>query len=174
MAGRDDTAIANSVAAVVQALMQANNNLAGQNQNHEHNDEERRLDRFMRHNPPVFKGRYDPDGAYAWLQGVEKIFRAMATSDVQKVRLATHMLSEEDESWWLNTCQRLMATGVVISWDVFRDAFLEKYFPEDVKCKKGCEFLELKQGNMSVADYAAKFEELSRFCPRYLAGGSDA
>src|SRR4030043_2395549 len=127
----------------------------------------------MRHNPTVFKGRYDPDGAYAWLHGVDKIFRAMATTDVQKVRLATHMLSEEAESWGLNTCQRLMATGVVISWVVFKDAFLEKYFPEDVKCKKEIEFLELKQGNMSVADYAAKFEELSRFCHGYLVGGSD-
>src|SRR4030065_2955458 len=133
MAGRDDAAIANAMAAVAQALMQANNNLAGQNQNHDHNDEERRLDIFMRHNPHVFKGRYDPDGAYAWLQGVEKIFRAMATNDVQKVRLATHMLSEEAEFWWLNTCQRLMATGVGISWTVFRDAFLEKYFPKDGK-----------------------------------------
>ena len=115
MAGRDDAAIANAMGVVAQALMQANNNQAAQNQNHDHNDEERRLDRFMRHNPPVFKGRYDPDGAYAWLQGVEKIFRAMATTDVQKVRLATHMLSEEAGVWWLNTCQRLMATGVVIS-----------------------------------------------------------
>ena len=126
MVGRDDTAIANAMAAVAQALMQANNNQAAQNQNHDHNDEERRLDKFMRHSPFLFKSRYDPDGAYAWLQGVEKIFRAMATTDVQKVRLATHMLSEEAESWWLNTCQRLMATGVVISWAVFRDAFLEK------------------------------------------------
>lgn len=29
------------------------------------------------------------------------------------------------------------------------------------------EFLEIKKGNMTVADYAAKFEELSRFCPHY-------
>ena len=27
------------------------------------------------------------------------------------------------------------------------------------------EFLNLKQGSSSVAEYAAKFEELSRFCP---------
>ena len=40
MVGRDDTAIANAMAAVAQALMQANNNQAAQNQNHDHNDEE--------------------------------------------------------------------------------------------------------------------------------------
>jgi hypothetical protein len=33
--------------------------------------EERRLDRFMRNHPPTFKGRYDPNGAQTWLQGVD-------------------------------------------------------------------------------------------------------
>jgi len=32
-----------------------------------------------------------------WLQGIEKIFRAMAITNEQKVRLATHMLAEEAE-----------------------------------------------------------------------------
>ncbi|XP_050896160.1 uncharacterized protein LOC127102881 [Lathyrus oleraceus] len=48
-----------------------------------------------------------------------------------------------------------------------RGAFLEKYCSADVHSKKEVEFLELKQGNMTVADYAVKFEELSRFCPHY-------
>lgn len=37
--------------------------------------------------------------------------------------------------------------------------------------KKEMEFLGLKQGNMTVVDYAAKFEELSRFYPYYNAVG---
>ena len=44
---------------------------------------------------------------------------------------------------------------------------MEKYFPEDVRNKKEMEFLELKQGNMTVAEYAAKFEELVRYFPHY-------
>ncbi|XP_073222363.1 uncharacterized protein [Cicer arietinum] len=39
--------------------------------------------------------------------------------------------------------------------------FLIKYFPEDIRNRKEMEFVKLKQGNMSVAEYAAKFEELS-------------
>ena len=45
--------------------------------------------------------------------------------------------------------------------------FLEKYFPEDVRNKKEMEFLELKQGNMTVAEYATKFKELVRYFPHY-------
>lgn len=32
---------------------------------------------------------------------------------------------------------------------------------------KEIEFLELNQGNSTVAKYAAKFEELVKFCPHY-------
>lgn len=44
---------------------------------------------------------------------------------------------------------------------------MAKYFPSNVRNMKEIEFLELKQRNMTVADYAAKFEELSRFFPYY-------
>ena len=52
-----------------------------------------------------------------------------------------------------------------MTWDVFDRVFLEKYFPEDVRNKKEMEFLELKQGNMIVVEYVAKFEELVRYFP---------
>ncbi|MCI84713.1 pol polyprotein, partial [Trifolium medium] len=50
------------------------------------------------------------------------------------------------------------ADGVAIVWEIFKREFLRKYFPADVKNKKVVEFMELKQGNMSVAEYSAKFE----------------
>ncbi|MCI81513.1 gag polyprotein-related, partial [Trifolium medium] len=37
----------------------------------------------------------------------------------------------------------------------------------DVRNRKVVEFLELKQGNMTVAEYATKFESLSAFSPYY-------
>ena len=52
-----------------------------------------------------------------------------------------------------------------MTWDVFKRVFLEKYIPEEVRNKKEMEFLELKQGSMTVAEYIAKFEELVRYFP---------
>lgn len=52
-----------------------------------------------------------------------------------------------------------------ITWNNFKNEFLDKYFPPYVYSRKEIEILELKQGNMNVVDYAAKFEELSIFCP---------
>lgn len=52
---------------------------------------------------------------------------------------------------------------------MFRREFLSRYSPEDVRGKKEIEFLELKQGNMSVTEYAAKFVEFAKFYPHYAA-----
>jgi hypothetical protein len=76
MAGRNNKVIANALTAVAQAL---NNALQGQHNQHGGADEQR-LDKFMRNNPPTFKGRYDPEGAQVWLQGIERIFRAMVSN----------------------------------------------------------------------------------------------
>ena len=119
----------------------------------------------MRNNPPTFKGRFDPEGAQTWVQGMERIFSAMVTSNDQKVSLATHMLAEEVEFWWTNAKGRLETGGEVVTWARFKTEFLKKYFPEDLRTRKEVEFLNLKQGSLYVAEYATKFEELSRFCP---------
>jgi len=52
-----------------------------------------------------------------------------------------------------------------VTWGRFKSEFLRKYFLEDLRNKKEMEFLNLKQENFSVAEYVAKFKELSRFCP---------
>ena len=91
----------------------------------------------------------------------------MACPEGQKVAFGTYTLVEEAEYWWENTRQCLDVEGQDVTWDVFKRVFLEKYFLEDVRNKKEMEFLELKQGNMTVAEYTAKFEELVRYFPHY-------
>ncbi|XP_058774552.1 uncharacterized protein LOC131648839 [Vicia villosa] len=56
--------------------------------------------------------------------------------------------------------QRFDEEGIQVTWDLFHDAFLENYFPEDCRGKKEVELLELKQRNGNVAEYAARFQEL--------------
>nr|KYP76406.1 hypothetical protein KK1_020648 [Cajanus cajan] len=86
---------------------------------------------------------------------------------IQKVTLVIFMLSGEAGIWWQGALQRMMAAGTQVNWDNFKRLFLEKYFPRDVRHKKQVEFLELKQGENSVAEYVTKFEDLVRFCPMY-------
>jgi len=57
----------------------------------------------------------------------------MVTSDDQKVRLATHMLTEEAEYWLTNAKGRLETGGEVVTWARFKTEFLRKYFLEDLR-----------------------------------------
>jgi hypothetical protein len=59
----------------------------------------------------------------------------------------------------------MIAAGTLMTWNNFKNEFLAKYFPADVRTKKEIEFLKLEQGSMCVAECAKKFDELSRFCP---------
>jgi len=161
MAGRNDAAIAAALEVVAQAVGQQPNANAGANA------EVRMLETFLRNHPPTFKGRYDPDGAQTWLKEIERVFRVMQCTEAQKVRFGTHMLAEEADDWWVSLLPILEQDGAEVTWAVFKREFLDRYFPKDVRGKKEIEFLELKQGNMSVTEYAAKFVELAKFYPHY-------
>ncbi|XP_020240665.1 uncharacterized protein LOC109819365 [Cajanus cajan] len=83
------------------------------------------------------------------------------------------MLSGEAGIWWQGALQRMIAAGTQVNWENFKRLFLEKYFPRDVRHKKQVEFLELKQGEDSVAECVTKFEDLVRFCPMYDGVGNE-
>ncbi|XP_016169017.1 uncharacterized protein LOC107611623 [Arachis ipaensis] len=57
----------------------------------------------------------------------------------------------------------LQLDGVVISWELFREEFYKKYFPNSVRNAKELELLQLKLGQMTITEYTSKFEELCRF-----------
>ena len=51
------------------------------------------------------------------------------------------MLKFDAEHWWNNTRGSLATQGAPITWDEFKEAFLEKYFPHSVCIQKEVEFL---------------------------------
>ncbi|GAU48050.1 hypothetical protein TSUD_404850 [Trifolium subterraneum] len=130
-------------------------------------DGEKRLDRFLKHKPSFFVGGFNPVGAVKWVEEVEIIFDAMECANENKLALGTYMLREEANQWWKNAKLRIGNGGVAITWEMFKREFFNKYFPADVKNKKVVEFMKLEQGDMSVAEYAAKFESLCAFSPHY-------
>ena len=56
-----------------------------------------------------------------------------------------------------------------MTWAEFHDLFMGKYFLDTASHAKAQEFLELKQGTMTVLDYVAKFKELACFADDYMA-----
>ena len=56
-----------------------------------------------------------------------------------------------------------------IEWEEFKENFIERYFPREMREVKVEEFINLKQGNMSVEDYSLKFTMLSRYAPSMVS-----
>ena len=126
------------------------------------------LQRFRAHNPPTFTRGGDPMVADHWFMQIENILEAMEiTSDTTRTRLAAFQLEGEAQVWW--RWARTSRDLEVMTWAEFQDLFIGKYFPETARHAKAQEFLELKQGAMTVMDYVARFTELARFADDYVA-----
>ena len=103
-----------------------------------------------------------------WLMQIENVLEAMKiTSDTTRIRLAASQLEGEARVWWrwVRTSRDLE----VMTWAGFQELFMGKYFLETARHAKAQEFLELKQGTMTVMDYVARFTELARFADDFVA-----
>ena len=125
------------------------------------------LQRFRVHHPPTFTGGGDPMVVDHWFMQIENVLKAMEiTSDTTRIRLAAFQLEGEAQVWWrwARTSRDLEA----MTWAGFQELFMGKYFPETARHAKAQEFLELKQGVMTVMDYVARFTELAQFADDYV------
>jgi len=85
----------------------------------------------------------------------------MECPDRYKVALTTYQFEGEAEYWWGTMKPREGEDPM--TWDRLVELLDNKYYPRDIRRTKEREFLTLKQGRMSVMEYAVRFNELSRF-----------
>ncbi|KAK1620515.1 hypothetical protein QYE76_026032 [Lolium multiflorum] len=70
----------------------------------------------------------------------------------EKVLFATHYLSGPARAWW--TSARAMNAGKMMTWEDFKLKVSKYHVPQGLIKKMRDEFRELKQGRMSVVEYA--------------------
>ncbi|XP_058075812.1 uncharacterized protein LOC131224307 [Magnolia sinica] len=125
------------------------------------------FERFQKFRPLTFEGALDLVQAERWLARISKIMRPLKCTNSQMVNLATYLLEGEAENWWQGL-QRSVPTTYAWTWAGFKMKFLKKYFPRSCKNEKITQFLRLEQGNLIVAQYESRFDELSRYVPKAL------
>ena len=128
--------------------------------------EAKHLRDLRKYNPKTFDGSMDnPTKAQMWLTSIETIFRYMKCPEDQKVQCAVFFLEDRGTAWW-ETAERMLGGDVSkITWEQFKENFYAKFFSANVKHAKLQEFLNLEQGDMTVEQYDAEFDMLSRFAP---------
>ncbi|KAA0066035.1 gag protease polyprotein [Cucumis melo var. makuwa] len=132
--------------------------------------EAKHLRDFRKYNPTTFDGSLeDPTRAQLWLSSLETIFRYMKCPEDQKVQCAVFMLTDRGTAWW-ETIERMLGGDVSqITWQQFKESFYAKFFSASLRDAKRQEFLNLEQDDMTVEQYDAEFDMLSRFAPEMIA-----
>ncbi|KAA0033475.1 pol protein [Cucumis melo var. makuwa] len=79
------------------------------------------------------------------------------------------MLTDRGTAWWETTERMLGGDMSQITWQQFKESFYAKFFSASLRDAKRQEFLNLEQGDMTVEQYDAEFDMLSRFAPEMIA-----
>lgn len=160
--------VANGNDGVVAAILEMAN--AIREGNHRAEDEEGKVMRiqgeFRKSKPLVFKGLPDPIMAEEWLRQMKRKMTNQRIPENLRVTIASTYLEGQAYHWW-ESVESMQGT-VSMNWEGFERIFLEKYFPSIMKEEKAREFIYLLQRDMTVGEYQAKFEGLSRFAPHLI------
>ncbi|XP_027158240.1 uncharacterized protein LOC113759862 [Coffea eugenioides] len=130
--------------------------------------EDRALERFQKFSPPKFLVGPEPDVAEQWLEKMIDIFAALHYSDERQVTFAVFQLEGAARSWWNIIRTKWEREQMPRTWANFVREFNAKYFPPLVQEKKEYEFIRLRQGTQSVAEYESQFTRLSKFAPELI------
>ncbi|XP_060210647.1 uncharacterized protein LOC132637597 [Lycium barbarum] len=109
-----------------------------------------------------FEGTVDPTDAEQWLERMEKVFEQLECSDAAKFKYAVSLLQKDAYDWWVSV-PNAKEKPHVLTWNDFVKEFHMKYVPPAYHDAKKKEFLNLKQGSMSIAEYQQKFLRFSRY-----------
>ncbi|XP_038877203.1 uncharacterized protein LOC120069501 [Benincasa hispida] len=109
-----------------------------------------------------FEGTKDPADAEEWMNQIEKCFKVMRCPKKRKVSLATFLLQKKVEDWW-KLLKNRKGDQEEICWEEFQKSFFERFYPRSFRDMKQDEFLQVMQGNMTVAEYELKYTELSKY-----------
>ncbi|GAB2283640.1 hypothetical protein Dimus_039613 [Dionaea muscipula] len=131
------------------------------------------FERFLGTSPSKFKGSGDPIEVGNWLMEMEKILKRIGCPTDFWVSNASFQLKDDVEFWWQGIERKYAGREDELTWDTFVREFYGKYYTAHARAQKKTELLSLKQGDMKISAYDAKFSELSRFAPELVATEED-
>lgn len=83
----------------------------------------------------------------------------------QKLKCAVLSLEGKADVWWDSIKREYETLRQPLTWNILKTKVEKQYIPTYDRDLKATEFANLTQGDMTVAQYDAKFAELSRYAP---------
>ncbi|XP_016165012.1 uncharacterized protein LOC107607594 [Arachis ipaensis] len=128
---------------------------------------------FLKSGPPQFNGNANALEADRWFRDVEKFLYTQHIPEIPSVEIVTYMLEGDAQNWWHELCHTLQLELTDVSWSIFKTEFYGKYFLHALRTAKELDLMQLKQKDMSVADYTCEFDNLCRFSKACQGNSAD-
>jgi hypothetical protein len=114
----------------------------------------------------TYRGEEDAEVARHWLRKVERVINQMQVPGELRVDCVTQLLVDSAHSWWETIRER--RSGEVLRWRDFHEEFEERYYSWEHRREKEQEFLDFRQGDLTVLEYKRRFQDLTAFASTYL------
>nr|XP_027124207.1 uncharacterized protein LOC113740892 [Coffea arabica] len=131
--------------------------------------EDRALERFLKFNLPKFIGGPDPELAENWLERMTNIFAVLNYAEERRVTFAVFQFEGAARAWWDMIRGKWERAQTPWTWENLLREFNEKFFPPLIQEKRENEFIKVKRGASSVAEYEGKFTKFSKYALELVA-----
>jgi hypothetical protein len=149
--------------------------LQAQEERHQRNSAGTRAhyEHLKKANMPTFDGGADPEKAEKWLEEIERNFEILEVPDEAKSKVILPFLVGNAQKWWKGAQPAYSSEGRPVTWDIFKKAFLNHYFPTTLRLERQNQFFDLVQKDgMTVVEYASRFNALGQYVPSVMADSS--
>ncbi|XP_065881830.1 uncharacterized protein [Euphorbia lathyris] len=119
-----------------------------------------------------FEGTTDPTKAEEWLKDTERVLTRLKCTLEQRLDYIVSLLKKHVITWW-ESIERVVVAPRVLTYEDFKKEFADRYMPRVYRDEKKVEFYNLKQGNMTVAEYELRFAEVSKYALDAVATEED-
>ncbi|KAI9192094.1 hypothetical protein LWI28_018246 [Acer negundo] len=129
-------------------------------------DADEKVMRSIKIDAPTFDDEMNPKAYLDWEATMDKFFAWHNMSEERKVRFAKIKLIRQANMFWDNLEQELEDNGraPIVHWVEMKASLKQKYVPFSYHQRQLDEWHQLRQANMIVNEYIAKFEGYLQRC----------
>ena len=122
------------------------------------------IDAIRRHGVEEFHGSSieESEKDEFWLENLERVLEEVRCPPDQRASCAISLLQGEAYDWWKLVLKSPRIPNPM-TWEFCVQEFLEKYVTDMYRESKWKQFRNMKQRNLSVAEYEKEFNHLSKY-----------
>ncbi|XP_010314868.2 uncharacterized protein [Solanum lycopersicum] len=128
---------------------------------------------FTRMITPNFYGSKVDKDPQEFLYEVYKVPYAMEVTLSEMDELDSYKLKDVAQTWYGQWRHNRSLRGGPLTWEIFKAAFTDRFFPREIREEKVVEFINLLQGGKSVHEYSSELVKFSRYASSLVSDPRD-